>query len=124
MKLQKVSQIVFHVLAIQKLDSNCLFFIYHLFYDQAVYVVCCAIWYHLYNLKNVKNTHGGVLLLVKLQKSNTPPWVFLTFFKLCKWHQIAQSVTYSIAFIHLGIHRSRQFFKNHLVALPWRITRP
>ena len=27
----------------------------------------CAIWYHLYNLKNVKNTHGGVLLLVKLQ---------------------------------------------------------
>ena len=21
----------------------------------------CAIWYHLYNLKNVKNTNGGVL---------------------------------------------------------------
>ena len=38
-----------------------------------------------YNLKNMKNTHGGVLLLVKLQadpkftKSNTPPWVFFTF---------------------------------------------
>ena len=29
-------------------------------------VMFCAIWYHLYNLKNVKNTHGGVLLLVKL----------------------------------------------------------
>ena len=27
----------------------------------------CAIWYHLYNLKNVENTHGGVLPLVKLQ---------------------------------------------------------
>ena len=27
----------------------------------------CALWYHLYNLKNMKNTHGGVLLLVKLQ---------------------------------------------------------
>ena len=27
------------------------------------YVVRCAIWYHLYNLKNVKNTHGGVLNL-------------------------------------------------------------
>ena len=27
----------------------------------------CAIWYHLYNLKNVKNNHGGVLLLVTLQ---------------------------------------------------------
>ena len=30
-------------------------------------VMRCAICYHLYNLKNVKNTHGGVLLLVKLQ---------------------------------------------------------
>ena len=27
----------------------------------------CAIWYHLNNLKNVKNTHGGVSLLIKLQ---------------------------------------------------------
>ena len=27
----------------------------------------CAIWYHLHNLKIVKNTHGGVLLIVKLQ---------------------------------------------------------
>ena len=49
--------------------------------------------------KNVKNTHGGVILLIKLQasaynftKSNTPPWVFFTFFKLYKWYQIAQSV--------------------------------
>ena len=25
-----------------------------------------AIWYHFYNLKNVKNTHGGVLLLETL----------------------------------------------------------
>ena len=32
-----------------------------------VYVIRCAIWYHQYNLKNVKNTHGGVLILVKLQ---------------------------------------------------------
>ena len=28
------------------------------------FVVRCAIWYHLYNLKKVKNTHGGVLILV------------------------------------------------------------
>ena len=27
----------------------------------------CAIWYHLYNLKNVKNTHEGMLLFVKWQ---------------------------------------------------------
>ena len=30
-------------------------------------MVRCAIWYNFYNLKNVKNTHGGVLILVKLQ---------------------------------------------------------
>ena len=29
----------------------------------------CVIWYHLHNLKNVKNTHGEVLFLVKLQAS-------------------------------------------------------
>ena len=27
----------------------------------------CVVWYHLYKLKNVKNTHGGVLFLVKWQ---------------------------------------------------------
>ena len=31
----------------------------------------CTIWYHLYNLKNVKNIHGGVLPLVKLQAKVT-----------------------------------------------------
>ena len=30
------------------------------------YVVRCAIWCYLYNLKNVKNNHGGVLILIKL----------------------------------------------------------
>ena len=39
-----------------------------------------AIWYHLYNLKNVK--------------SNTPPWVFFTFFKFYKRYQILQWITY------------------------------
>ena len=29
----------------------------------------CAIWYDLNNLKNVKSTHGRVLLLLKLQKA-------------------------------------------------------
>ena len=28
------------------------------------FVVRCPIWYHWYNLKKVKNTHGGVLILV------------------------------------------------------------
>ena len=37
-----------------------------------LYVIHCAIWYHLYQFKNVKKTHGGVLLLVKLQAEATP----------------------------------------------------
>ena len=59
-----------------------------------------AIWYHLYNLKNVKNTNRGVLPLVKLQTSAYSftkthlPWVFFTFFKLCKWYQIAQTASH------------------------------
>ena len=30
-------------------------------------MILCTIWYHLHNLRNVKNVHGGVLLSVKLQ---------------------------------------------------------
>ena len=62
------------------------------------FVVRCTIWYYLYNLQNVKNTHGEVLILVKLQaeacKINTPPWLFFTFFKLYKWYQIVQRITF------------------------------
>ena len=50
--------------------------------------------------KNVKKTHGRVLLLVKLQplayntaKSNSSPWVFFTFFKFRKWYQTTQNIT-------------------------------
>ena len=56
-----------------------------------VYEMCCMICYHLYNLKSVKNTHGGVLAC-NFTKSDTPPWGFPRFFKLCKWHQIALRV--------------------------------
>ena len=55
-----------------------------------------AIWYHLYNLENMKKTHEGVLLLVNLQvgacnftESKTPSLVFFTCFELYKWRQIA-----------------------------------
>ena len=41
----------------------------------------CAVWYHLYNLKNVKNTHGGVLLLVKLQAKRLKRITYLFFFE-------------------------------------------
>ena len=53
--------------------------------DKTVSVMFCTIWYHLQNLKNVKNDHGGVLLLVTLQAK--------AFFKLDKWYQIVQRIT-------------------------------
>ena len=33
-------------------------------FQSFIYVMLYAIWYHLYNLKNVKNTRGGVMILV------------------------------------------------------------
>ena len=68
------------------------------------YEMCCTISYYLYNLKIVKNTHRRVLLYVKMQvkpdnfsESNTSPWVFIAFFKLYKWYQIAQNISYYTA---------------------------
>ena len=63
------------------------------------YVMRCAIWYHLYNFKNVKNAHGGMLLLVKLQASATLLkltllHVHFSCFKWNKWYQIVQRITY------------------------------
>ena len=45
----------------------------------------CAIWYHLYNLKSVKNTNGGVLqaLACKFTKSDTSSCVFSHVFLNC-----------------------------------------
>ena len=37
------------------------------YYLCRLYVLLCTIWYYLHNFKNVKNTHEGVLLLVKFQ---------------------------------------------------------
>ena len=65
------------------------------------YEMRCACFYHLCNLKILKNTDRGVLLLVYLHslacnfiKSNTPPLVFFTFLKSHKWYQIVQRITY------------------------------
>ena len=66
------------------------------------YELLGAIWYHLFNLKNVKNIHGRLLLLVKLQalacnfiKTNSLSRVFFTCFKLYKWYQIAEGIIYA-----------------------------
>ena len=51
--------------------------------------ILCAIWFHLHNLKNVKNIHRGMI-------SVTPPWLFFTFFKLFKWYQIAYDIWHEL----------------------------
>ena len=60
--------------------------------------------------KKRENTHGGVLLLVKLQaeaileRTNIPPWVFLTFFELYKWYRIAKRTTYYLQIYPVSKH--------------------
>ena len=50
--------------------------------------------------KKRENTHRGVLLLVasNFTKSNTLPCMLFTFYKLYKWYQIAQSITFIYQF--------------------------
>ena len=75
-------------------------FLYHELWFANISLLLCAIWYHMHNLKNVKNNDGGVLLLVKLQtelstllKVALLHRYFSRFLKLYKWYQIVQSVT-------------------------------
>ena len=64
----------------------------------------CTIWYHLCNLKNVKNTHGGVLKPAIFLNNKTLPWVFFTFFNLCNWYQIVQRITWTfVVYFKMGI---------------------
>ena len=64
------------------------------------YVMRCTIWYHLHNLKNVKSTQGGMLLLVKLQ---------------AKWYQIGQNITNIICEYLQGTLLKRQFTHTFLL---------
>ena len=63
-------------------------------------VVLCAIWYHSYNVKNaknVKNTHGGVLLLVLLLLKVTLPHGCFSLFKIV--HMVLNRATHYICSI-------------------------
>ena len=51
-----------------------------------------------------KKREKHLWMSVNFTKINTPPWVFFTFFKLCKWYEIAQRTTYT------------QFYSNETVA--------
>ena len=60
-----------------------------------------TIWYHFYYLKNVKNTHGGVILLASacnFTKSITPPWPSELYDgnKLTLKHQMKEQITFKV----------------------------
>ena len=44
-------------------------------------------------------------------KINTPPWVFFTFFKLYKYYQIVQRITYALTLYHRFIDLSPEIEK-------------
>ena len=82
-------------------------------------VMCWGIWSYLHNLKDVKNTHGEVLFLVKLQasaynftKSNTWSSLFFTFFILYKWYQIPQNIS-SVLIPHILTYFTQMFYFNN-----------
>ena len=58
-------------------------------------VIHCAILYHLYKLKIVKNTDGEVVLFLKLEavKEELLLGCFSRFLKLYEWYKIVQSIT-------------------------------
>ena len=62
-------------------------------------MIRCTIWYHLYNLKNVENTHRGMIFFTE---SDTLLWVFFTFFRLCKWYQNVQSIAITLSVFELS----------------------
>ena len=47
-------------------------------------------------------------------KSNTPLWVFFTFFKLHKWYQVAQRITYFTQFFNPFFVPDKNFGNFHL----------
>ena len=68
--------------------------------------------------KNVKNTHGGVLLF----KSNIPPWVLFTFFILYKWYQITQNITYRCMYNVLFWNQSIEvYYHKHCQTSFWKV---
>ena len=73
-----------------------------------IYVVRCAIQYHLYNFKNVKNTHGRVLL----SKNNTFPQVFFTFFELYKWYKVTQRISYASSNLFIDLYQSLKLYQS------------
>ena len=69
------------------------------------FVICivmrCAIWYHLCNLKNVKNTHERVIILVKLKWNNEIVYEYFRNKNLFKRHKcLSKDIKYLTWLVH------------------------
>ena len=74
-------------------------------------MVRCAIWYHLYKLKNVKNTHGGVLLLEIYISAR------ITFFLKIQFYMLYATCTLFLITLMTAIYSATGKGKNPLVAV-------
>ena len=93
----------------------------------SMYLIIMNIIYHcdilrdyvpLIQFKNVKTHMKECYLQESFQlqacnftKSNTPPLIFFTFFKLYKWHQIAQHITImhiTVSYILISVRHSQK----------------
>ena len=92
----------------------------------------CAIWYNSNNLKNMKSTYRGKILLVEFRaeacsftKSNTPTWVFVTFLRWCNDAMLLLGRVLLIFLIYIATKcgylptaNGRIFFKKN-IAFDW-----
>ena len=74
-------------------------FLSWVFQKAALHMWCLGDLVQFVQYKTVKNTHGGMLLLVKKPAVSLKVTLLrgcFYVFKLCKWYQIAQNITYKI----------------------------
>ena len=91
-------------------------------YNEFLYVVCCAIWYHLYNLKNAKKTHGGVLILVKLQAVSLRVKRVKRCYRICRLRSFSRSTLIQTFSSVIFVIPEQAYSQLHLFASPTNLT--
>ena len=71
----------------------------------------CAIWYHLYNLKNVKNTHEGVLTATLLKL--TLLHACLSHFLNCTNDAKSRNASHKIKPLHIILPKTSTYIKRY-----------
>ena len=61
--------------------------------------MCCAIWYHLCNFKNLKNAHGRAF--------NTSPWVSSRFLNCTNGTKSCKASHMNFVFLNIKIYQAQ-----------------